>query len=530
MHGVQGTLDELGTPLPAVTFVVVDLETTGGSPADVRASPRSARSRCAAARCSASSRPWSTRREPIPPFISVLTGITDAMVADAPAHRRGPPGVPRVRPRRRARRAQRAVRHRLPQGRGAPRTGHAWPRFRGGRHRPPGPAAADPRRGAQPQAVHPRRALRRADDAQPPGAARRAGHRRRAARRCSSGSATSGVDTPRGARDVTPRGSSAAQRRKRHLAEGLPQRPGRLPLPGRARAGSLYVGKSTRPPAPGPHLLHRLRAAHPHGRDGRARRARHAIVVRDRARGRGPRAAADRRAQAALQPPLALPRAGGVGQAHRRGLPPAVASCARSATTAPPTSGRSAHGWRPSRRSRRCTRRSRCASAPSSCRRGARSAACALAEMGRCGAPCTGPQSVEDYAAVVAEAARAARRRRPRRRRGAARARIGRLADAASGTRTPAPSATGCCPGPGRRPGPAARAARRVPRARRRPAGAPTAAGRSSASATAGSPARRRQPRGAPTRCPPSRPSSPPPRSCAAAPVPCRRARAEETE
>ena len=31
---VQGTLDELGTPLADVTFVVVDLETTGGSPAD----------------------------------------------------------------------------------------------------------------------------------------------------------------------------------------------------------------------------------------------------------------------------------------------------------------------------------------------------------------------------------------------------------------------------------------------------------------------------------------------------------------
>jgi DNA polymerase III subunit epsilon len=29
---VQGTLDELGTPLIATTFVIVDLETTGGSP------------------------------------------------------------------------------------------------------------------------------------------------------------------------------------------------------------------------------------------------------------------------------------------------------------------------------------------------------------------------------------------------------------------------------------------------------------------------------------------------------------------
>ena len=32
MQGVQGTLDELGTPLAEVTFVFVDLETTAGSP------------------------------------------------------------------------------------------------------------------------------------------------------------------------------------------------------------------------------------------------------------------------------------------------------------------------------------------------------------------------------------------------------------------------------------------------------------------------------------------------------------------
>jgi len=31
---VQGSFDELGTPLREVTFVVVDLETTGGSAAD----------------------------------------------------------------------------------------------------------------------------------------------------------------------------------------------------------------------------------------------------------------------------------------------------------------------------------------------------------------------------------------------------------------------------------------------------------------------------------------------------------------
>ena len=34
MRMVQGTLDDLGTPLSDVTFVVVDLETTGGSPSE----------------------------------------------------------------------------------------------------------------------------------------------------------------------------------------------------------------------------------------------------------------------------------------------------------------------------------------------------------------------------------------------------------------------------------------------------------------------------------------------------------------
>ena len=46
--------------------------------------------------------------------------------------------------------------------------------------------------------------------------------------------------------------------------------------------------------------------------------------VRPRSRGRRPRTAADRRAQAPLQPPLAVPRAGPVGSAHRGAVPPAV--------------------------------------------------------------------------------------------------------------------------------------------------------------------------------------------------------------
>ena len=80
---VQGTFDELGTPLREVTFVVVDLETTGGSP-----------SLCAITEVGAVKirggevlGEFQTLVHPgtaIPPFIAVLTGITDAMVAAAP--------------------------------------------------------------------------------------------------------------------------------------------------------------------------------------------------------------------------------------------------------------------------------------------------------------------------------------------------------------------------------------------------------------------------------------------------------------
>jgi DNA polymerase-3 subunit epsilon len=80
---VQGTFDELGTPLRDITFVVVDLETTGGSPAS------SAITEIGAVKVRAGEvlGELQTLVNPgmsIPPFISVLTGITDAMVATAP--------------------------------------------------------------------------------------------------------------------------------------------------------------------------------------------------------------------------------------------------------------------------------------------------------------------------------------------------------------------------------------------------------------------------------------------------------------
>ncbi len=80
---VQGTFDDLGTALSDVTFVVVDLETTGGSPADSAITEIGAvkvRGGVVLGEFQTLVNP----HVPIPPFIQTLTGITTAMVADAP--------------------------------------------------------------------------------------------------------------------------------------------------------------------------------------------------------------------------------------------------------------------------------------------------------------------------------------------------------------------------------------------------------------------------------------------------------------
>jgi len=80
---VQGTFDELGTPLREVTFVVVDLETTGGAPAEAEITEIGA----VKVRGGEPLGEFQTLVDPgasIPPFIQVLTGITDAMVAGSP--------------------------------------------------------------------------------------------------------------------------------------------------------------------------------------------------------------------------------------------------------------------------------------------------------------------------------------------------------------------------------------------------------------------------------------------------------------
>jgi DNA polymerase III subunit epsilon len=79
---VQGRLDDLGTPLLDVEFVVLDLETTGGSPANDRITEVGA-VKIRGGEVLGTFHTMVNPEVPIPPLISALTGITDSMVAGA---------------------------------------------------------------------------------------------------------------------------------------------------------------------------------------------------------------------------------------------------------------------------------------------------------------------------------------------------------------------------------------------------------------------------------------------------------------
>ena len=81
--GVQTSLDDLGTPLREVTFCVVDLETTGGRASDLGITEIGA-VKVRAGEVLAEFGSLVNPGMPIPAFVSVLTGITDAAVAGAP--------------------------------------------------------------------------------------------------------------------------------------------------------------------------------------------------------------------------------------------------------------------------------------------------------------------------------------------------------------------------------------------------------------------------------------------------------------
>jgi DNA polymerase-3 subunit epsilon len=80
---LQRSFDDLGTPLHEVTFCVVDLETTGGSPAACEITEVGA-VKLRGGECLGTFQTLVNPGMAIPPEITVLTGITHAMVLPAP--------------------------------------------------------------------------------------------------------------------------------------------------------------------------------------------------------------------------------------------------------------------------------------------------------------------------------------------------------------------------------------------------------------------------------------------------------------
>jgi DNA polymerase-3 subunit epsilon len=84
VEGVQATFDELGRSLSDVTFCVVDLETTGGSAAMGSRITEVGAVKVRGGEVLGEFQSLVNPDERIPAFITVLTGITDRMVVDAP--------------------------------------------------------------------------------------------------------------------------------------------------------------------------------------------------------------------------------------------------------------------------------------------------------------------------------------------------------------------------------------------------------------------------------------------------------------
>ncbi|WP_081844510.1 DEDD exonuclease domain-containing protein [Cellulomonas sp. URHE0023] len=121
----QPTLDDLGTPLSDVTFVVVDLETTGGTPADCAITEIGA-VKVRGGEVLGEFQTLVDPGGPVPPFIQVLTGITTTMLIGAPPIEEVLPSFLEFS------RGTVLVAHNAPFDIGflkaaAARTGHAWP-------------------------------------------------------------------------------------------------------------------------------------------------------------------------------------------------------------------------------------------------------------------------------------------------------------------------------------------------------------------------------------------------------------------
>lgn len=236
----QRSFDELGRPLRDVTFCVVDLETTGGSPAGGSMITEVGAVKVRGGEVLGEFQTLVNPRMAIPPFIAVLTGISDTMVA-------GAPGIDSVLPAFLEFAAGCVlVAHNAPFDVGflqhaAAAQGRPWPRFE----------VVD-------TALLARRVITRDDApncklgslAQVFGATTVPNHRALSDARATvdvlhgllGRLGPLGVHTLEELQTFSSR-VSAAQRRKRHLAEGLPHAPG-VYLFRDARGRVLYVGTS----------------------------------------------------------------------------------------------------------------------------------------------------------------------------------------------------------------------------------------------------------------------------------------------
>ena len=175
---VQRSFDDLGTPLADVTFCVLDLETTGGDRVDDVITEVGA----VKVRGGEFLGTFQTLVNPgraIPPQITMLTGLTDALVGAGAAHRGRAAVAARVPPRHDPRRPQHRLRRGVPARRVRARRA---PPLRPGarRHRRPRPPARA-RRGARLPPRHAGVALPPRPQADAPGARRRPRHDRPAA-------------------------------------------------------------------------------------------------------------------------------------------------------------------------------------------------------------------------------------------------------------------------------------------------------------------------------------------------------------
>lgn len=82
-RAVQRTFDDMGTPLSEVTFCVIDFETTGGS-ADTDRITEIGAVKYRGGECLGTFQTLVNPGVPIPPYITMLTGITESMVFPAP--------------------------------------------------------------------------------------------------------------------------------------------------------------------------------------------------------------------------------------------------------------------------------------------------------------------------------------------------------------------------------------------------------------------------------------------------------------